>query len=99
MKEEKKALRVVSKTPCQMNRGELSRFPRNRRHQPIAYHLCCPHCGFANTIFKSRSQIITESEDGEEVSFSRPIRCVFCKKAMLVTHSIAVAVEGPNVYG
>jgi len=37
-------LRVVTKRPCRLDRGELRRVSQDRRQLLIAYHLCC--CGF-----------------------------------------------------
>ncbi|MGI5861314.1 MAG: hypothetical protein ACOX6T_04555 [Myxococcales bacterium] len=70
-------LRVVTKRPCRLDRGELRRVSQDRRQLLIAYHLCCPRCGFVNAVFhQHQGQVITEGEDGERVSFSAPVRCV-----------------------
>jgi phage FluMu protein Com len=64
----------------------------------IAYHLCCPRCGFVNAVFhQHQGQLIIESEDGERVSFSAPVRCVFCNVTLHVTDSVAELEEGPDV--
>ncbi len=64
-------LRVVAKRPCRLDRGELRRVSQDRRQLLIAYHLCCPRCGFVNAVFhQHQGQLITESEDGEPVSFT-----------------------------
>jgi hypothetical protein len=44
-----------------------------------------------------QGQLITESEDGERVSFSAPVRCVFCNVTLHVTDSVAELEEGPDV--
>ena len=94
----KHRLQVVAKRPCRLERGELRRVSQDRRQRLIAYHLGCPRCGFVNAVFHlQQGQRITESEDGEHVSFSEPIRCVFCKVTLHVTQSVAELEEGPDV--
>ncbi len=91
-------LRVVAKRPCRLDRGELRRVSQDRRQLLIAYHLCCPRCGFVNAVFhQHQGQVITEHEDGERVSFSAPVRCVFCNVTLHVTDSVAELEEGPDV--
>ena len=88
-------LRVVAKRPCRLDRGELRRVSQDRRQLLIAYHLCCPRCGFVNAVFhQHQGQLITEHEDGERVSFSAPVRCVFCNVTLHVTDSVAELEEG-----
>lgn len=91
-------LRIVAKRPCRLDRGELRRVPHDRRQLFIAYHLCCPRCGFVNAVFhQHRDQVITEGDDGELVNFSAPVCCVFCNVTLYVIDSVAELEEGPDV--
>ena len=93
------ALRVVAKRPCRLEHGELRRVSQDRRQLLIAYHLCCPRCGFVNAVFhQHQGQLITESEDGERVSFSVAVRCVFCNVTLHVKDSVAKFEEGFDVW-
>ena len=91
-------LQVVAKRPCRLEPGELRRVSQDRRLLLIGFHLCCPRCGFVNAVFhQHQGQLITESEDGDRVSFSEPVRCVFCNVTLHVTDSVAELEEGPDV--
>ena len=91
-------LHVVSKRPCRLERGELRRVSQDRRMMLLAYHLCCPRCGFVNAVFNQhQGQVITESDDGEQVTFSAPIRCVYCNVTIRIAASVAELEEGPDV--
>jgi len=72
-------MRPTSKPPCKLERGELRRVSQDRRFGLVGYHVCCPRCGFVTVALNGHDGlVITESEDGERVTFSRPIRCLCC---------------------
>ena len=69
---------ITSTTPCKLNKGELRRVPQRQTEWPIGYHICCPRCGFVTLALNNSSGLqISESMDGH-VSFSAPIRCMYC---------------------
>ncbi len=71
---------VSDSRPCALRRGEMRRVPLSRSLRGIVgYHVCCPRCGFVTAVLDGDEDVcITESDDGQMVSFSRPARCVFC---------------------
>ncbi|OGQ97508.1 MAG: hypothetical protein A2284_15080 [Deltaproteobacteria bacterium RIFOXYA12_FULL_61_11] len=72
-------MRPTSKPPCKLDRGELRRVSQDRRFGLVGYHVCCPRCGFVTVALNgSDGLVISESDDGERVSFSRPVRCLYC---------------------
>jgi hypothetical protein len=57
----------------------MRRVSQDRRRLLVGYHVCCPRCGFVTVAFNGHEGLaITESEDGERVTFSAPLRCVYC---------------------
>ena len=69
----------TDKRPCKLERGEMRRVSQDRRRLLVGYHVCCPACGFVTVALNGDDGlVITESEDGEDVWFSRPLRCVYC---------------------
>lgn len=72
-------LRPTNKRPCKLERGELRRVSQDRRRLLVGYHVCCPRCGFVTVALNGNDGLdITESEDGCDVTFSKPLRCVYC---------------------
>lgn len=72
-------LRPTSKRPCRLERGEMRRVSQNRKGLLVGYHVCCPRCGFVTVALNGHAGLlITESDDGERVTFSEPLRCVYC---------------------
>ncbi|HEU4409101.1 MAG TPA: hypothetical protein VFS43_27840 [Polyangiaceae bacterium] len=71
---------VTSKRPCRLGPGELRRVPQNRTSRGlVGYHLGCPRCGFVTVALEGHQGLaIAESDDGQRVSFSTPVRCTFC---------------------
>ncbi|MCU0659539.1 MAG: hypothetical protein MUF64_31025 [Polyangiaceae bacterium] len=70
---------VTDKRPCKLGRGEMRRVPQDRSFRGlVGYHVGCPRCGFVTIALQGDEGLeITESA-GSEVTFSRPVRCVFC---------------------
>jgi hypothetical protein len=69
---------VTSAAPCKLKGGELHRFPESRKSWPLGYHVCCPRCGFVSIALNGVEELeILESVTGE-VTFSRPLRCLYC---------------------
>ncbi len=53
--------------------------PLSKAQWPIGYHVCCPRCGYTTLALNNHDGLeIDESADGQ-VSFSVPIRCLFCQ--------------------
>ena len=72
-------MRPTSKPPCKLERGEMRRVSQDRRFGLVGYHVCCPRCGFVTVALDGcEGFTITESEDGERVTFSHPLRCLYC---------------------
>ena len=68
-------MQPTDKRYCKLERGELRRVPQDRRSLIVGYHVCCPQCGFVTVALNGHAGlVITESEDGERVSLSDPIR-------------------------
>ena len=72
-------MRPTSKRPCHLERGELRRVSQDRRFGLVGYHVCCPRCGFVTVALNGNDGLlITEDDTGDRVSFSQPVRCVYC---------------------
>ena len=72
-------LRPTSKRPCKLEHGEMRRVSQDRRRLLVGYHVCCPRCGFVTVALNGRDGFeITESDAGERVTFSEPLRCLYC---------------------
>lgn len=70
---------VSSKRPCRLERGEIRRVPQDRALRGIVgYHLCCPRCGFVTAVLNGDGGLVITEFANEEVSFSKPARCVYC---------------------
>ena len=72
-------LRPSSKRPCHLERGEMRRVSQDRRFGLVGYHVCCPQCGFVTVALDGNNGlVITEDQSGDRVTFSQPVRCVYC---------------------
>jgi hypothetical protein len=74
-------LRVVatSKRPCNLERCEVRRVSQNYQFPLVAYHVCCPRCGFVTIAFQNHEElVITETTDPNILTFSKPVRCTYC---------------------
>ncbi len=76
-----------SKRPCLLARGEARRVPQNRGGFVVGYHVCCPRCGFVTPALDGDAGLeINETEDLGDITFSRPLRCIYCRVLMHVSH-------------
>ena len=72
-------MRPTSKRPCKLEHGEMRRVSQDRRGPLVGYHVCCTRCGFVTIALNGHDAlVITESEGGTDVTFSKPVRCVYC---------------------
>ncbi len=72
---------ITTARPCRMPKGSLRRVPQDLMQRLIGYNVCCPACGFVTFALQgSEGLTITEQEgeSGTVVSFSRPLRCLYC---------------------
>lgn len=70
---------VTSKRPCKLGRGEMRRVPQDRSFRGlVGYHLGCPRCGFVTIALQGDEGLLISESAQCEVTFSRPVRCVFC---------------------
>ena len=76
-----------SKRPCHLQGGEVRRVPQNRGGFLVGYHVCCLRCGFVTPALEGDAGLaITETKDPADITFSRPLRCTFCRVLMHVSH-------------
>ena len=88
----------TAKRPCKLDRGELRRVSQDRRRLLVGYHVCCPHCGFVTVALNGHDSLtITESDDGADVTFSQPLRCVYCAVLIHLQDGIATLEEDDRV--
>ena len=93
-------MRPTSKRPCKLERGELRRVSQDRRQLLVGYHVCCPRCGFVTVALNGHDGLaITESEDGSEVTFSKPLRCLYCAVLIHLKDGLATLEEDDRVRG
>jgi hypothetical protein len=74
---------VTNKPPCQLGRAEMRRVPQNLRLGLVAYHVCCPDCGFVSLAIQGKEGFCIGEEDGAaglRLTFSRPLQCLYCGK-------------------
>lgn len=87
-----------SKRPCRLARGEVRRVPQAREALLVGYHLCCPRCGFNSPALSGDAGlVITEGETPDDISFSRPLRCLFCRVLLHLSHGDARLEEDADV--
>lgn len=75
-------LRIIAtaKRPCNLERCEVRRVSQDPRMPLIAYHVCCPRCGFMTLAFQNHEGlVITEGADPNALTFSQPLRCTYCR--------------------
>ena len=76
-----------SKRSCHLARGEVRRVPQNPMSFLIAYHVCCPRCGFVTPAFEGHDGLrISEGVPRDDLSFSHPLRCTYCRVLMHASH-------------
>lgn len=91
-------MRPTSKRPCKLEPGEMRRVSQDRRRLLVGYHVCCPRCGFVTVAFNGHEGfVITESDDGERVTFSGPLRCVYCAVLIHLEDGLAELEEDERV--
>lgn len=77
-----------AKRPCRLERGEIRRVPQDRMHLLVGYHVCCLRCGFITPALEGSDGLtITEGAAPDDLTFSKALRCTFCRVLMLVTHA------------
>jgi hypothetical protein len=78
---------VSTKRPCRLERGELRRVPQPPSSGLVGYHLCCPRCGFVNpALVGDQGLTITEGAEPSDLTFSRALRCTYCRVIIHVDH-------------
>ena len=76
-----------TKRPCRLERGEVRRVPQARGGFLVGYHVCCPRCGFNTPALNGDAGLdVTEGEDLADLTFSRALRCTFCRVLLHVSH-------------
>ena len=91
-------MRPSSNGPCKLERGEMRRVSQDRRFGLVGYHVCCPRCGYVTVALNGRDGIvITEDEGGSAVTFSDPLRCVFCQILIHVRDGLGTLEEDEHV--
>jgi len=76
-----------SKRPCVLQRGEVRRVPQDRGGFLVGYHVCCVRCGFVTPALQGDAGLeITETKDPSDITFSKPLRCTFCRVLVHVSH-------------
>ena len=91
--------RVVDRAPCELEPGELRRVPRNPRARVVGYHVCCPTCGFVSVaVAGDEGLAITEGEGPDDLSFSRPVECLYCEVLVQIDHGEMTLVEDGDVH-
>ncbi len=93
-------LHITDRRPCRLERGDLRRVPQSLFDLLVGYHVCCPRCGFVTVALNGSDGLtITEiREDGALlVTFSRPVRCVYCAVLIHVDRGEATLEEDANV--
>ena len=87
-----------SKRPCHLGRGEIRRVPQDRERRLVGYHVCCQRCGFNTPALAGDGGLdITEGDAPDDLTFSRPLRCVFCRVLMHVVHGALRLEEDADV--
>jgi len=78
---------VSSKRPCRLERGEIRRVPQDRTNLLVGYHLCCLRCGFNTPALAGNDGLdIVEGDAPDDLTFSKALRCTFCRVLMHVNH-------------
>ena len=91
-------MRPTSKGPCKLERGEMRRVSQDRRFGLVGYHVCCPRCGYVTVALNGRDgMVITEDEEGGAVTFSEPLRCLFCQILIHIRDGLGALEEDEHV--
>lgn len=80
-------MRIIptSRRPCRLRRGEVRRVPQDRDRRLVGYHVCCPRCGFVTPALQGDAGLgIAEGGDVADLTFSKPLRCTFCRVLLRV---------------
>jgi len=89
---------ATSKRPCNLERGEARRVSQNLKFPIVGYHVCCPRCGFVSIAFQNHEgQVISEGASPELVTFSKPLRCIYCAVLIHVTEGAIELEEDEHV--
>ena len=89
---------VSTKRPCRLERGEVRRVPQPPARGLVGYHLCCPRCGFVNPALVGDAGLaIAEGHEPEDLTFSRPLRCTYCRVILHVSHGDVQLEEDQDV--
>jgi hypothetical protein len=76
-----------SKRPCRLERGEVRRVPQDRANLLVGFHLCCPRCGFNTPALAGHDDLdIAEGDEPDDLTFSKALRCTFCRVLIHVRH-------------
>lgn len=87
-----------TKRPCRLERGEVRRVPQSRGGLLVGYHVCCPRCGFVTAALMGDAGLdIVEEQDPIDLTFSRPVRCTFCRVLLHVSHGELCLEEDADV--
>jgi hypothetical protein len=88
----------TSKGPCNLERGEMRRVSQNRQFGLVGYHVCCPRCGYVTVALNGRDEmVITEDPVTSAVTFSVPLRCMFCRVLIHVRDGLGSLEEDEHV--
>ena len=91
-------MRPTSKGPCKLARGEMRRVSQDRRFGLVGYHVCCPRCGYVTVALAGRDGMaITADPVTGAVTFSDPLRCVFCQILIHVRDGLGTLEEDEHV--
>ncbi|WP_223643801.1 hypothetical protein [Corallococcus sp. EGB] len=76
-----------SKRPCRLERGEVRRVPQDRTNLLVGHHVCCPRCAFNTPALAGHDDVnIAEGDEPDDFTFSKALRCTFCRVLMHVRH-------------
>jgi hypothetical protein len=76
-----------AKRPCRLERGEIRRVPQDRTNLLVGYHVCCLRCGFNTPALAGNDGLDIDEGDGpDDLTFSKALRCTFCRVLMHVAH-------------
>ena len=92
-------VKIVDRAPCELEPGELRRVPQNPRVRVVGYHVCCPGCGFVTmAVDGDEGLAITEGEGPDDLSFSRPVDCLYCEALVGLDRGELALVEDGDVH-
>jgi hypothetical protein len=76
---------LSAKRPCRLERGEIRRVPQDRTHCLVGF--CCLRCGFNTPALAGNDGLdIDEGAEADDLTFSKALRCTFCRVLMHVSH-------------